>query len=1083
MLNRFAVSQMTVPREAPGHRGAQQAATVALAAALIVLLASFPCSAGEGILNARQPAPSPDGSEIAFSYMGDLWKVESTGGAATRLTVHEAYDDIPLWSPEGDRIAFSSDRAGNADVYVIPSAGGIPERLTWHSSWDSPQCWDRDGESVLFTSYRDTLESNLYRVSVHGGLPRRVLYDRGYNTSVSPDGRWLAYVRGRTPWWRQHYYGSAARDIWIRAIDGGPSYRVVRSLYNDDRPMWGADGRSLYFMSERADSVANIWKMIVDLPGLGEIGKPKAVGGPFQVTHHAHDGVQMAKVSEDGSLIVYEWDAGVWKLELPDGEPTEVVISVASDLKWNEDLVLDLSSGVTQFAFSPDETELALVVRGELFVCSFEDGEAGDARRVTETAAREKDPSWMLDGETLVFASDRTGDYDLYAVTSAEEGEPLLSDALKFETTRLTDSPEDEFSPSISPEGDVIAYMRGDRQLWTMDVDGAHESQLVEEPGILHRAWSPDGRWIAFSRTTMGHKEDIFIVPGGGGEPVDVTGHPNDDFQPRWSDDGKRLSFASRTDDGRYALKYIWLLKDDYWKTDEEREEDAEDEAEDAAGDAEDEGEDEDEDEGVNVIIDFDRINERTITVMNMRGGYDFYAQTPDGHYYAFRDRSLQRDNLWLVDWKGSSLTQVSQGGSDPKDLYWDQDGETCYYIDGRRISSVSIDPDSGGVTGRGSVGFSVRMTVNIPAEREVMFTEAWRLLLNGFYDPEFHGVDWPAIRDKYEPLAMAAYTEEEFRAVVREMLGELSASHLGIYKWGGGGVSTGRLGVYHDERYDGPGILVRKVIPDSPAEREGIVAGDYILSIGGHEIAPGENYHVLLEDTAGDEILIEVASSADGRDRREVRIRPVGSVHTLVYEDRVRQRREKVERASGGRLGYLHIAGMGTGNLFQFEEDLFAQGKDKDGLIVDIRGNGGGSVHDGILRYLDRRVYGYTMSRGRPPSYNPLELYTMPLALVIDESCYSDAEIFPMGWKALGLGPVVGTPTFGAVIGTNDVPLIDGTMFRVPGSGWYDLTGKNLENWGIEPDVRVDAVPEESSEGADAQLERAVEVLMRELD
>ncbi len=173
----------------------------------------------------------------------------------------------------------------------------------------------------------------------------------------------------------------------------------------------------------------------------------------------------------------------------------------------------------------------------------------------------------------------------------------------------------------------------------------------------------------------------------------------------------------------------------------------------------------------------------------------------------------------------------------------------------------------------------------------------------------------------------------------------------------------------------------------------------------------------------------------------------------------------------------------MGPGNLCQCEEDLLAQGKDKDGLIVDIRGNGGGSVHDGILRYLDRRVYGYTMSRGRPPSYNPLELYTMPLALVIDESCYSDAEIFPMGWKALGLGPVVGTPTFGAVIGTNDVPLIDGTMFRVPGSGWYDLTGKNLENWGSEPDGRVDAVPEESMEGADVQLERAVEVLMKQLD
>ncbi|MCK4410613.1 MAG: PD40 domain-containing protein, partial [Candidatus Eisenbacteria sp.] len=504
MSSRFATSQMTASEDLSGHRGAPRAVTVALAVALIIPLAAFACFAGDGVLNAREPAPSPDGGEIAFSYMGDLWKVPSVGGAATRLTVHEAYDDVPLWSPDGGRIAFASNRAGNADIYVVPCDGGVPERLTWHSSWDNPQCWDRSGEGVLFTSYRDTLEANLYRASVDGGLPRRVLFDRGYNASVSPDGRWLAYVRGRTPWWRQHYYGSAARNIWVRAIDGGPSYRIVHSPYNDDRPMWGADGRSFYFVSERADSVANIWKVIVNLPAPGESGKPKVVGGPFQVTHHTHDGVQMARISEDGSLIAYEWDAGVWKLEPPDGEPVEVVISVVSDLKWDEDLILNLSNGVTQFAFSPDETQLALAVRGELFVCPFEEGEAGDASRVTETAAREKDPAWMSDGETLIFASDRMGDYDLYTVRSAEEEEPLLSDALKFETRRLTDSPEDEFSPSVSPEGDVIAYMQGDKYLWTMDSGGGNRSRLVEEPGILHAAWSPDSRWIAFSRTTMG---------------------------------------------------------------------------------------------------------------------------------------------------------------------------------------------------------------------------------------------------------------------------------------------------------------------------------------------------------------------------------------------------------------------------------------------------------------------------------------------------------------------------------------------------------------------------------------------------
>jgi tricorn protease len=1011
--------------------------------------------------------------------MGDIWTVPVTGGAATRLTVHEAYDDVPMWSPDGGTIAFSSDRAGNADIYLVPSTGGTPARLTWHSAWDSPECWERDGRGLLFTSYRDTLEANLYRVSVDGGLPRRILYDRGYNVAVSPDGRWIAYVRGRTPWWRQHYQGSAARDIWVREIDGGTSYRIVHSRHNDDRPMWSADGSTIYFLSERADSVGNIWKVEVDMPGPGEDRSPVVTDGPFQVTFHDHDGAQMPKISEDGTLIAYEYDAGVWTLAVPDGEPSEVVIDVASDLKWNEDLILNLSSGATQFAFSPDELQLAIVVRGEVFVCPFEDGEAGDAKRVTMTAAREKDPAWMPDGETLVFASDRTGDYDLYSVRSAEEDEPELAEALKFETTRLTDTEEDEFSPAASPDGGTISYMRADRQLWLMGADGSGQRRLVEEPGVLHAAWSPDGQYIAYSRTTMGHKEDVFIVAAEGGEPHNITDHPNDDFQPRWSDDGRRMSFASRTDDGQYALKFVWLRRDDYWKTQEERDKEAE-AAEEAAAESEDE---DDEAPTVTVEIDFERINERTETVMNMRGGYDFYAQTPDGHFYAFRDRSLGRDNLWLVDWEGNRLSQISEGGSDPRELYWDNEGSTCYYIDGRRIASFSIDPESGSVTGRGGVGFSARMTVNTPEERAVMFREAWRLLWNGFYDPEFHGTDWPAIHDKYEPLAMAAYTEEEFRAVIREMIGELSASHLGVYKYGGGGVSTGRLGIYHHEYYDGPGIRVRYVVPDGPADRAGLVAGEYITSIAGHEIAAGENWHRYLEDTPGEEILITVATSASGGNSREVRIKPVGSLYRLNYEDRVRRRREKVERMSGGRLGYIHIAGMGLGNLFQFEEDLFAQGKGKDGLIIDIRGNGGGSVHDEILRYLDRRVYGYTVSRGRPPSFNPLELYTQPLALLIDDSCYSDAEIFPMGWKALDLGPVVGVATNGSVIGTNDVPLIDGTMFRVPGSGWYDLTGKNLENWGIEPDVPVESVPEESRRGRDAQLERAVDVLMEKLD
>ncbi len=1053
-----------------------------LALALVVCLA--PAALADAILNARGPSPSPDGSEIAFSYMGDVWKVAAGGGRAERLTVHEAYDDLPVWSPDGEWIALSSNRNGNDDVFVIPSSGGAPVQLTCHSTWDAVQCWRRDGSSVLFTSSRDTLEFELFEVAADGGMPRRVIKDRAYNVSLSPDGRWIAFTMGRSTWWRKYYRGSAARDIWIRAIDGGTSHRLVESEYNDDRPMWGADGRTIYFMSERADSVTNIWKIEVDLPAPGGDGEPRVAEAPVQVTRHQSDGVQYARISEDGTLIAYEWDARVWKLPIPGGAPSEVRIEAPSDLKWNDDLRLSLSSA-TEFAMSPDEDQLALVCRGEVFVCSFKDGEAGRATRITETAAREKDVAWSPDGETLYFVSDTDGAaYDIYAATSTDEGEARLSKALRRETVRLTDSPENDFLPVVSPDGESIAYKHGDRYLWLMDADGGNKRQVLPDADVLHASWSPDGQWIALSRTTMGHKEDIFILPSDGGEAINVSEHPNDDFQPRWTEDGKRLSFASRTDNGQYTLKYMWLTREDYWKTEEEREEDAEKEDADAGEDDDEEAEEEEDEEAVTVEIDFEGLNERTVTVMNMRGGYDFYAQTGDGHYFAFRSGTLGSADLWIVDWEGNRLSQVSQGGSSPERLWWDDSGETCYYLSRGRIKTVSIDTDSGEITKKGSVGFSAKMTVDVPAERAQMFSEAWRMLWNGFYDPEFHGADWPGVRERYEPLAMAAYTEQEFRTVVREMIGELSASHLGIYKYGGGGVNTGRLGIYRDEGHEGPGVLVRKVIEDGPAERAGIVPGEVIVSIRGREIGAGENYHCLLTDTVDEEIWIEVADSAGGKNAREARLRPVsgGRVRNLVYEQWVRENRATVEERSGGRLGYLHIAGMGTGNLFQFEEDLFAQGEGKDGLVVDIRGNGGGSVHDGILRYLDRRNYGYTVSRTRPASMNPLELYEEDLVLIIDESCYSDAEIFPMGWKALGLGPVVGVPTHGSVIGTNDLELIDGTMFRVPGSGWFDLTGKNLENWGIPPDVFVEDMPEDAGSGIDRQLDRAIEVLLEEI-
>ncbi len=1053
----------------------------AFALALLLSAMLFPPAAAADThpVIAREPAPSPDGSAIAFSYMGDIWRVPVEGGRAMRLTIHESYDDLPAWSPDGKTIAFSSDRTGNDDVYLMDATGGSATQLTCHDAWDAVQCWSPDGGSVLFVSRRDTTENEPYEIPVGGGMPRRLVADDAYNVTVTPDGDWITFVTGSSSWWRKHYRGSASRNIWVRAYVGGPSYRLIDWPMDDDRPMWSADGRTLYFMSEREDGVPNIWMAEVELPEPGT-GEPRIVSGPTQLTFHAEDGVQKAEISADGTLIAYEWNAGIWAIDTRGGEPNEVVIDAPSDDKWNVDLRYTLSNNVSQYALSPDEDQLAYIARGELFVCPLEDGDPGRSMRITSTPAREKDPAWMPDGETLLFSSDRNGNYDLFSVHSGDADEPMLGKALKREVTQLTESAEDDDSPYVAPDGETVAFLRGPDVLWLMDADGGNQHERLPDADILHMDWSPDSEWIALSRTNLGHKEDIYILKAGGGEPVNVTLHPNDDFQPRWTEDGKRMTFASRTDDGQYMLKYIWLTREDYWMSSDEREEAAE--ALEAASD--DEDDETDDGPAVSVVIDFEDIHERTERVMNMRGGYDFYGQTPDGHYFAFPSGTLGGTDLWLVDWEGTRLHQVTEGGSSPDEIVWSADGETCYYLSHGSIRSVSIDSD-GDISGRGGLSVSAPMTVDISEERRQIFNEAWRMLLDGFYDEEFHGVDWAAVRDKYEPWALAAYTEEEFRTVIREMIGELNASHLGVYKWGGGGVNTGRLGIRHVEGYDGPGVKVRAVIPNGPADRAGIVPGEYITAIDGLPVGDSGNFFCHLTDTSGEKILIEVAESASGKSAREVEIRPVssGAVRGLIYDDRIRTNRARVEKMTDGRVGYLHIAGMGVGNLFQFQEDLFAQGTGKDGLIVDIRGNGGGSVHDEILKFLDRRAYGYTTGRTRPPTANPLELWSRPLVLLIDETCYSDAEIFPMGWKALDLGPVVGVPTYGAVIGTNDLPLIDGTMFRVPGSGWFDLADRNLENWGIEPDIYVESPPEEASLGRDAQLETAVETILGEIE
>ncbi len=1037
------------------------------------LFLSTPLLAEEAVYP-RHPSLSPDGSSLAFDWRGDVWTVARTGGRAQRITAHDAHDGYAHWSPDGTRIAFQSRRHGNWDIFVMNLADLVPRRLTVHSGDDQLNCWSPDGSELYFSSSRRSRRGQLFAVSADGGRPRRVIGDDAFGAEISPDGKWIAYQRGFTNWWRKHYIGWASRDVWIRALDGGPSYHVVSWSGDDDSPHWSADGEALIFQSERRDGTPNLWRQDI----IFEDEQAAAFGKAVQFTHLDEDGIQYLSVSRDGAWAAFEWKGFLYSVPTAGGEPNKIAIDTPGDLKANALTRERLSRGVTEYAFSPGEEQVAFVVQGEIYCALIDDeGEMEDAIRITETDAREKDLAWMSE-EVLLFVSDRFEGDDIFAVMSTDPDESQLGKSRKREVTRLTDHVETERAPQPSPDGMSILYKRDIGHLWTMNPAGEQQTAIVTEGRILHSDWSPDSRYIAYSRTTLGSAEDIFVHEIAGGKTVNVSTHPNDDFHPLWTADGKRLAWASRDDDGDYQVKFLWLTREEADKSEREREREEKEKANDN------DSKEAVEEPGVEVKIDWEGIPDRVITVTTLRGYYWDYDQSPDGKHYAIESQGLDGTDLWAIDWDGDNLRRLTRGGANPSEILWAEDNATVRYIAGGRLREVKNKENASAST----LGFSVPFTVDARERRLQKLREAWRNLDDGFYDENFHGVDWPAMREKYKPLAEAAVMTEDLNDVIKEMIGELNASHLNI--WGGprpgeGNDNSAHLGFEPDDSFAGPGLRLSWVLPRGPLDREGkrLAEGDIILAIDGDEIAEGENFWPLLAHKRGEEVDLLVSS---GGKEREITVEPISSwrARGLRYQHWMDENRRMVAEQSGGRLAYLHMSAMGSGNWEQFLVDIFSKTEGAEGLILDLRYNNGGRIHDQVLTFLSRRTYNYSIGRGdTKATYESQRRWDGPIVVLINERSYSDGEIFPAGFKALGLGRVVGMPTFGAVIGTSNVPLIDGSMFRIPATGWYNLDGSNLENGPVHPDLYVPDVPEENLAGRDSQLEAGVTECLKMLE
>ncbi len=1066
----------------------------AAAVGLLTVIIFSPSPAQPEATFPRFPASSPDGSMIAFSYAGDIWTVPTTGGHAARLTTHSGYEYHPRWSPDGQWIAFDGDREGFADVYIIPAAGGQSQRLTWLDTQNHVCCWTPGSDTLIFASSRDDRYpdySRLYSVPLAGGTPMPVIEAYSSQATLSPDGGQLWFTFNGVQWWRKGYRGSQAGQVWQYDRTSGEYTAVTDTLEkrsgedflsgSSSWPMAGANG-VLYLLSDR-DGTDNLWKR-------------SANGAWSQLTHYAPDGARFPNISADGSTIVFEQGLSLYVMR-DEAEPQAVSIIAPRDDPERFPQRMHYSRNASRVAFSPAGRQLFVEVRGEVFAGRIVGDDDKAARKPARSLSNDlpsRDGDFTLSpgGDSLIFVSDRDGDRDLYLVYSDDSAVKALSEAKKLHLEQLTNDPAEDHGPVWSPDGKSVLFVRGKGELWALDLKERRERLLRPGWSMMQYVWSPDGQWIAYACEDDEFNSDVFILPAEGGASVNVSRHPDEDEQPVWSADGKKLGFRSKRRENNWDIYFVFLQRadDDKYLADwaEERWQAA---AKDSPSDKKknkDKEKDQDDEESktVTVSIDTTDIFRRVRSVTSLPGEEGLFDISPDGENFVFAANFEGEWDIYSIKWTSRDQKRLTNGGKAPQWLKFSPDGKRVRFLDKIGLAQ-SVKADGGGSE---DYPFDAYMAVDVIAERLQKFDEVWRGLNDEFYHPNFHGHDWAALRDKYRPMVPYASSERDFGDIINMMIGELNSSHCGYGPSGGGDEhNVGRLGLDFDPAYSGEGLQITHVLPKGPCDRLNVSLqpGDVLLAINDEFITPATNIHRLLDRQVDEQVYLTYRR---GKEEQTVTVRPMGRwlIGRLTYDEWVQARREEVDRLSDGKLGYLHIQGMGEPSLARFEAELYSRGAGKEGLVIDVRFNGGGYITDYLLTMLEARRHAVTFPRGGGPGYPqgrlPLYSWVKPIVVLCNEHSFSNAEIFSHAIQTLGRGQLVGVPTAGGVISTDWRGLLDGSGYRVPMRGWYigdnptRDESRNMEGHGAVPDVIVPMRPDWISPADDAQLRAAVKTL-----
>lgn len=1065
--------------------------------------------AQESPLWMRNCAISPDGTTIAFTYKGDIYTVPVSGGRAMQLTSHPAYDTAPMWSPDSKKIAFASDRMGSLDVFIVSREGGVPQRLTTHSGSETPIVFKDNGHVLFAAAIQPSAEdmqfpsgtfNQVYEVSVEGGRPRMFSSMPMEHISIRKDGKQWLYQdkKGYEDPWRKHHKSSIARDIWMYTPGTPGSYAKLTAFRGEDRdPVWAPDGESFYYLSEE-NGTFNVFKR--------RLGSASST----QITRHTVNPVRFLTIAENGTLC-YGLDGEIYTLA-PGKQPKKVKIEIMSD-RLDRDVIRQvLQNGVSEMAVSPDGDEIAFIVHGDVYVTSVE---YQTTKQITDTPEQERDVDFSPDGRSLVYASERDGLWQIYQASLVKEDEKQFTYATEIKEERLTKSSKTSFQPQYSPDGKEVAFLEDRTAIRVMNLKSKKVRTVMDKKyqysysdGDQWFQWSPDSKWILSDFIGVGgwnNKDIVLLKADGKGEMHNLTQSGYNDGRAKWVLGGKamiwssdRAGFRSHGSWGAESDVYIMFfdleayekfrMNDEdlalYEEAEKERKmKEAKEKAEQdkkKKGKKHKKDDKKEKEEEETLTFDLENCRDRVMRLTANSSLLGDALLSKDGNMLYYLTSFEGPQDLWVRDLKEGSTRILVKGIGRG---YLVQSKQGGIFICGgggmREIDMRSGRPER--------IEFEAFFNYRPYAEREYIFEHAWQQVKDKFYMKDLHGVDWNGYKKVYEKFLPYINNNYDFAEMLSELLGELNASHTGArYSGRGGAMPTASLGVFYDETYKGDGLKIKEIPAKSPFAqiKTKVTEGCIIEQIDGREVKKGEDYFPLLEGKVGRKIRLAVYNP-DTKERFEETIRGIGAGqwNKVLYHRWVERNRAEVERLSGGRLGYIHIEAMNSESFRETYSELLGRYRHKEAVVVDVRHNGGGWLHEDLMVLLGGKEYQRFVAQGQYIGSDPFNQWTKPSCMLVCEDNYSNAHGTPQLYQALKLGKLVGAPVPGTMTAVWWENQIDPSLvFGIPQVGCVDMEGNYAENHELEPDVLIYNSPADVLQGRDAQLEAAVKTLLDEL-